>query len=118
MNQSSVTNDHTSPNQGSKREHTVPPTAQPSHHFTQTNTAKHQDLLIPVSISVALILTLLMVITAVYLYIHKARQTRSYLWCNCNTKTGVAEMENGTPPTCRVHCKPTERNLGRIAVFY
>ena len=117
MNGSAITNDYTSPSQGSKREHTVPPTAQPNRHFTQTKTAKHQDLLISVTIPVALILALLIII-AVYLYIRKARQTCSYLWCNCNTETGVADMENGASPTCIVHCKPTKRNLGRIAMFY
>ena len=116
-NQSTITNDYTSPNQGSKHEHTAPPTAEPSHHFTQT--AKHQDLLFSVIIPVALILALLIIIIAVCLYIHKARQTGSFLWCNFNTEIGVAEMENGASPTCRVHCKPSKRNLGRIiAMFY
>ena len=118
-NQGTISNDYTSPNQSSKHEHSVPPTAQPSHHFTQTETTKHQDLLITVSISVALILALIgLIIIAVYSSIHKARQTHSYLWCNCNTETGVAEMENGASPTCRVHCKPFKRNLGRIAMYY
>jgi len=114
MNQSAITNDYTSPSQGSKREGTVPPTAQPNHHFTQTKTAKHQDLLISVTIPVVLILALLIIIITVYLYIHKARQTCSYLWCNCNTETGVADMENGASPTCIVHCKPTKRNLDMV----
>ncbi|XP_020604549.1 uncharacterized protein LOC110043442 isoform X1 [Orbicella faveolata] len=114
-NQGTISNDYTSPNQSSKHEHSVPPTAQPSHHFTQTETTKHQDLLITVSISVALILALIgLIIIAVYSSIHKARQTHSYLWCNCNAETGVAEMENGASPTCRVHCKPFKRNLDMV----
>ena len=105
--QSTITNNYTTPSQSSKHEHTVPPTAQP---------AKHHDLLIAVGIFVPLII--IIIIIAVCLYIHKARLTGCYSWCNCNTKTGVAEMENGAYPTCRGNCKPTKKNLGRTAMFY
>lgn len=112
--QSTTTNDYTTPSQGSKHEHTVPPTAQPSHHFTQTKAATHQGLLIAVSIFVSLII---LIFIAICLYIHKARLTGClYSWCNCNTETGVAEMENinGAYPMCRLQRKPTKENLGRI----
>ena len=105
--QSTITNDYTTPSQGSKHEHTVPPTAQP---------AKRHDLLIAVSIFVPLIMIIIIII-AVCLYIHKARLRGCYSWCNCNTETGVAEMENGAYSTCRVNCKPTKENLGRIAML-
>ena len=118
MDQSIITNHYyTTPSQGSKDEHTVPPTAQPSHHVTQTKTAKHRSLLIAVSIFVPLII-ITTIVAIKCLYIHKARLKGCYSWCNCNTETGVAEMENGAYPMCRVHCRPTKENLGRIAMFY
>ena len=105
--QNTITNNYTTPSQGSKHEHTVPPSAQP---------AKRHDLLIVVSTFVPLII--IIIIIAVCLYIHKARLRGCYSWCNCNTETGVAEMENGAYSTCRVNCKPTKENLGRIAMLY
>lgn len=104
-NQSTTTNHDTSPSQGSKREHTVPPTAQLS----------HRDLLIFVSISVVI---LAMLIFAGYLYVRKARQMGSYLWCNCDTESGVPDLVNHASQNCGVHYKPTVGNLGRIAILY
>ena len=107
--QSSITDDYTTPSQGSKHEHTVPPTAQPSHHFTQTKATKQQDFLTPISVSVALILALL-IIVAVFLYIRKARQKANYLWCyNCDTETGIPDSGN--------RHKPTKGNLGMFCLF-
>ena len=105
--QNTITNNYTTPSQGSKHEHTVPPSAQP---------AKHHDLLIAVSTFVPLII--IIIIIAICLYIHKGRLTGCYSWCNRNTETGVPEMENDAYPMCGVQCEPTEENLGRIAMFY
>jgi len=110
MNQSTITNDYASPSQGSKREDTVPLTAQPSHHFSQTKTTKHQDLLIPVSISVTSTLALL-IIFAVVFYIRKARQTGNYLWCNSFDAETAGISDSGNDH------KPTKGNLGRISLF-
>ena len=107
---SNITDDYTTPSQGSKQEHTIPPAAQSSHHFTQTKATKQQDLLTPISVSVALILALLIIIVAVFLYIRKARQKANYLWCcNCDTETGIPDSGN--------HHKPTEGNLGMFCLF-
>jgi len=107
MNQSSITNDHTSPSQGSKREHTLPPTAQHNHRFSQTKATNHRHLLISISVPVALII---FAVIFVFLYIRKARQTGNYLWCNsCDAETGI--------PGSRNHHKPSKGNLGRISLF-
>lgn len=106
---SNITDDYTTPSQGSKQEHTIPP-AQSSHHFTQTKATKQQDFLTPISVSVALILALLIIIVAVFLYIRKARQKANYLWCcNCDTETGIPDSGN--------RHKPTEGNLGMFCLF-
>lgn len=112
--QSTITDDYTTQSQSSKHEHTIPATAQPSHRFSQTKAAKHQDLLTPIGVSVALVLALLIIIAAVVLYIRKARKTANYLWCyNCDTETGVPDTGN--------HHKSTKGNhpggLGRISFF-
>ena len=107
MDQSTITDDYTSPSQGSKHEHTVSTAAQPSYHFSQTKATKHRDLLTPISVSMAVLLAGL--ITG-FLYIRKARQTANYLWCcNCDTETGI--------PDSGSHHKPTRGNLGRISMF-
>ena len=77
--QSTITNDYRSPNQGSESEHTAPTTAQPSHHFTQRKTAKHQDLLFSVIISVALISALLIIIFAVFFVHSQGKTNRQFL---------------------------------------
>ena len=98
---SNITDDYTTPSQGSKQEHTIPPAAQSSHHFTQTKATKQQDLLTPISVSVAL---------HVFLYICKARQKANYLWCcNCDTETGIPDSGN--------RHKPTKGNLGMFCLF-
>lgn len=76
---------------GSKREHTVPPTAQPSHRFSPSKATEHQGLLIAVIISLTLILLVILLISAVCLYSHR---------------------------TSDMHHKPAKGTLGRIAVFY
>jgi len=86
-----ITNVDTNSSQGSKREHTVPPTAQPSHHFSPTEATKHQGLLIAVIISLTLILLVILIIFAVCWFSRK---------------------------TSEVHHKPAKGTLGRIAMFY
>lgn len=82
----------TNSSQDSKHEHTVPPTAQPSHHFSPTEATKHQGLLIAVIIiSLMLILLVISIIFAV---------------CWCSRKTS------------EVHHKPAKGTLGKIAMFY
>jgi len=65
-----TTNVDTNSSQGSKREQTVPPTAQPSHHFSPTKTTKHQGLLI----AVIIISLTLLIILAVCWYSRKTSE--------------------------------------------
>ncbi len=103
-NQGTTTNDASSPSQGSKHQHTVPPTAQTRHHLSTTEIA-----VVVLSVLVALL---------IFSCLYKARQKFRYPCCSGDTETGITNPVNSASQSCMVHDKPTEDNLGRIPVKY